>query len=48
MENNESRFGKITFNKGQRIVGVWVIGIVERDGNKGLFLIHFVKEQKTL
>jgi hypothetical protein len=39
VEIDESKFGKTKYNKGHKVEGVWVLGLVERTGEKRIKLI---------
>jgi transposase-like protein len=46
VEIDESKFGKRKYNKGHKVEGVWVLGLVERTGEKRIKLITLKDRSK--
>lgn len=47
VEIDESKFGKRKYNKGHKVDGVWVVGMVERSERRKLSLIPVEKRDRT-
>ncbi|GFU56455.1 putative isxo2-like transposase domain protein [Trichonephila clavipes] len=48
VEIDESMFGKRKHNRGKRVKGTWVFGVIERSTNKCLFHVVQNKSKDTL
>lgn len=46
VEIDESKFGKRKYNRGHRVIGTWVVGLVERTVDRKIILIPVIQRDK--